>query len=64
MSDSKVVSIFSKRKVEEENLEKQETSVDFEEVQKANAAKAERLAKERKQHNKRVKNEYRLMPKK
>jgi hypothetical protein len=63
MNESKVISIFSKRKSEDEEV-KSDNPIDLEEVQKANAAKAERLSQERKQHNKRIKNEYKLSPKK
>lgn len=63
MSENKVISIFSKRKPEDEEV-KSDKTIDLEELQKANAAKAERLSQERKQHNRRVKNEYKLSPKK
>jgi hypothetical protein len=63
MNENKVISIFSKRNAEDEE-NKSDKAIDLEEVQKANAAKAERLSQERKQHNRRVKNEYKLSPKK
>lgn len=63
MNETKVISIFSKRKQDDEEA-KSDKTIDLEEVQKANAAKAERLSQERKQHNRRVKNEYKLSPKK
>jgi len=61
MNENKVINIFSKRKIEEES--KEDKTSDLEEIQKANAAKAERLSQERKQHNRRVKNEYKLTKK-
>ena len=61
MSESKVINIFSKRKEEDEA--KTDSLLDLEEVKKTNAEKAERLSQERKQHNKRVKNEYKLTKK-
>jgi hypothetical protein len=63
MNENKVINIFSRRKLEDEDT-KSDSLADLEEIQKANAAKAERLSQERKQHNKRVKNEYKLSPKK
>jgi hypothetical protein len=62
MNENKVINIFSKRKLENEDS-KSDSLADLEEIQKANAAKAERLSQERKQHNKRIKNEYKLSPK-
>lgn len=62
MSENKVINIFSKRKAEDDES-KSDKSIDLEEVKKTNAAKAERLSQERKQHNKRVKNEYKLTKK-
>lgn len=63
MNENKVISIFSRRKSEDQD-NKPDNLADLEEIQKANAAKAERLSQERKQHNRRVKNEYKLSPKK
>lgn len=63
MNENKVINIFSKRRLEDEES-KSDKAIDLEEVQKANAAKAERLSQERKQHNRRIKNEYKLLPKK
>jgi hypothetical protein len=62
MNENKIINIFSKRKPEDDET-KSDKSIDLEEVKKNNAAKAERLSQERKQHNKRVKNEYKLTKK-
>jgi hypothetical protein len=62
MSENKIINIFSKRKAEDDES-KSDRSIDLEEVKKINAEKAERLSQERKQHNKRVKNEYKLTKK-
>lgn len=56
----KVINMFS-RKAEKDPPK--EESLDLEEIQKANAAKAEKLAKERKQHNQRVTREFQLTKK-
>jgi hypothetical protein len=58
--ESKVIDMFSRKKP----VEEEKTSFDFEEVKKANAAKAEKLARERRKHNTKVKKEYQLKPNK
>lgn len=57
-----VTNIFSRVSSKEE--EKEESSLDLEEIAKQNAIKAERIAKDRVKHNRRVTNDYKLKPRK
>lgn len=59
--ESKVIDMFARKKPSEEEQTK---SFDFEDIKKANAAKADKLARERRQHNNKVKKEYQIKPKK
>lgn len=60
MSSTNVISLASRKRKEED---KDEGQVDFDKIQKENALKAEKAAKDRQQHNKKVKSEYRLVAK-
>ena len=60
MADN-VIDLFSRKKNKEDD--KTEASLDLEEIAKQNAIKAERMAKDRVQHNHRVTREYKLKPK-
>lgn len=60
MSTTNVISLASRKRKEED---KEDNQVDFDKIQKENALKAEKAAKDRQQHNKKVKNEYRLVSK-
>jgi hypothetical protein len=58
--ESKVIDMFSRKKSSEEET----PAFDFEEIKKANAAKAEKLARDRRNHNSKVKKDYQITPKK
>lgn len=64
MDESKVVDIFSRKNKKKSSDEEDKKSTDFEEIQKINALKEEKRVRERQQHNRKVKTEYRLTPKK
>jgi len=57
-----IIGIFSRKKAKLEDED--ESGLDLEEIAKQNAAKADKLAKERQRHNHRIKREYGLKPKK
>lgn len=57
-----VIDLSSRKK--EKEVEEETDSMDFEEIARYNAAKAEKLAKEREAHNRRVKSDYKLRSKK
>jgi hypothetical protein len=60
--ESKVIDMFSRKKQQDDSAEL--VSFDFEEIKKANALKAEKLDRERRKHNSKVKKDYQITPKK